>query len=70
MPEIRYQTVEIYDGKGNLIATEPIPYEASDEELEREGAEKVVAELSALADKDLTITQIAKFVKALAKLRR
>jgi len=70
MPETRYQTVETYDNNGRLIATESIPYEVSDEELEKEKAEMVVAELSALSDAELTTGQLRKLVKALAKLRR
>jgi hypothetical protein len=65
MPEIRY--VRVYEN-GKLVNEEP--YEVSDEELEREGAEKTVAELSTLNDSDFTVRQVAKFVKALAKLRR
>jgi hypothetical protein len=65
MPETRY--VEVYkDGK--LIDKEP--YEVSDEQLEREAAERIIAELSALADGDLKVPQVGKFLKALAKLRR
>ncbi len=65
MPETRY--VEVFkDGK--LIDKEP--YEVSDEELERETAEKTIAELSALADGDLKVPQVGKFLKALARLRR
>ena len=70
MPETRNQTIETYDNKGRLIATESIPYELFDEELEREETEKVVAELSALSDAELTTGQLRKLVKALAKLRR
>lgn len=70
MPETRYQTIETYDNKGRLIATESIPYELFDEELEREETEKVAAELSALSDAELTTGQLRKLVKALAKLRR
>jgi len=70
MPETRYQTIETYDNKGRLIATESIPYELFDEELEREETEKVAAELSILSDAELTTGQLRKLVKALAKLRR
>ena len=70
MPEIRYQTVETYDNKGNLIETEQIPYEVSDEQLEREKAEKTIAQLSTLPDAELTTAQLKKLVKALTKLRR
>jgi len=71
MPEIRYETIETYDNKDNLIGTEQIPYEVSDEELEREEAETIVAKLSALNnDAGFTVPQVVKFLKALAKLRR
>lgn len=65
MPETRY--IEEYDNQGNVINT--IPYEVSDEELKREGAEKAVAELSVLPDAELTTTKLKKLVKALARLR-
>jgi hypothetical protein len=70
MPEIRYEIIETYDNKGNLIGTEQIPCEVSDEELAREGAEAVVMELSALPDVELTTTKLRRLVKALARLRR
>ena len=70
MPETRNQTIETYDNNGRLIATESIPYEVFDEELERGETEKVVAELSILSDAELTTGQLRKLVKALAKLRR
>ena len=66
MPETRY--VEEYDNNGNIINR--IPYEVSDEQLAQEEAEKTIAELSALADGDLKVPQVGKFLKALAKLRR
>jgi len=70
MPETRNHTIETYDNNGRLIATESISYEVSDMELEKEAAEMVVAELSALSDGELTTGQLRKLVKALAKLRR
>ncbi len=70
MPETRYHTIETFDGKGNLIETKQIPYEVSDGELEREAAERTVAELSTLSDNELTVPQAARFLKALAKMRR
>jgi hypothetical protein len=70
MPETRYHTTETFDGKGNLIETKQIPYEVSDEELEREAAERTVAALSALPDSELTTAQMKRLVKALARLRR
>jgi len=70
MPEIKYETIETYDNNGNLIGTEQIPNEVSDEELEREEAEGVVAKLSALPDAELTTTKLRRLVKALARLRR
>ena len=64
MPETRY--VEVYkDGK--LVDKEP--YEVSDVELERESAEQVIHELSAKADNEMTMLEMAKFLKALARLR-
>ena len=70
MPETRYETIETYDNKGNLIGTEQIPREVSDEELAREEAEAAVMELSALPDVELTTAKLRKLVKALARLRR
>lgn len=66
MPETRY--IDEYDNQGNII--NKIPYEVSDEELEREKAEETLSELSALADEDLKLPQVGKFLKALARLRR
>lgn len=66
MPETRY--IEEYDNQGNVI--NKIPYEVSDEELLREGAEKEVASLSALPDTELTTAKLKKLVKALARSRR
>lgn len=70
MPETRYGTIETYDNKGNLIGTEQIPGEVSDEELAREEAETVVTELSALPDAELTTTKLRRLIKALVRLRR
>ena len=70
MPEIRYEVIETYDNKGNLIGTEQIPQEVSDEELAKEEAEAVVRELSTLPDAELTTTKLRSLVKALARLRR
>jgi len=61
--------VALYDGKGNFLGYEDIRT-LSDEQLEQEAAERTIAELSALADGDLKVPQIGKFLKALAKLRR
>lgn len=66
MPETRY--IEEYDNQGNIINR--IPYEVSDEEVEREKAEETISELSALADEDLKPPQVGRFLKALARLRR
>jgi len=77
MPETKY--IEEYTYPDGLTAAEKtpanaiinkIPYEVSDEQLEQEAAEKAIAELSALADGDLKVPQVGKFLKALAKLRR
>ena len=70
MPEIRYETIETYDNKGNLIGTEQNSREVSDEELAREKAEAVVLELSALPDAELTTARLRRLIKALARLRR
>ena len=66
MPETRY--IEEYDNQGNII--NQIPYEVSDEELEREQAEEDIAELFFLADNQVTVPKIGKFLKALVRLRR
>ena len=67
MPERRVVSTT-HDGQGNIV--EQITKVFSDEELEREKAEKAVAELSTLPDTELTTTKLKKLVKALAKLRR
>ena len=67
MPEQRVVSTT-HDGQGNIV--EQITKVFSDEELEREKAEKAVAELSTLSDTELTTTKLKKLVKALAKLRR
>ena len=64
MPETRYMKV-YRDGK--LIDEEP--YEVSDAELELEGAEQVIREISAKPDDKITTREVAKFLKALARLR-
>jgi len=64
MPETRY--VETYQD-GKLVGREP--YEVSDDELERESAEQVIRELSARADNEVTMLEIARFVKALARIK-
>ena len=66
MPEIRY--IETYDNQGNVVET--TSYEVSDEELEREQAEGDLEELLALADEQVIMPKIGKFLKALARLRR
>lgn len=77
MPETRY--IEEYTYPDGLTPAEKIPqnatikkipYEVSDEELEMDAAERTIAELSSLADDDLKVPQIGKFLKALARLRR
>ncbi len=77
MPETRYDEIYFYpkdlspEQKIPQNATiKKIPYEVSDEELEMDAAEKTIAELSGLADGDLKVPQIGKFLKALARLRR
>ena len=66
MPKIRY--IEEFDNQGNIINT--IPYEVSDEELEREEMENPIDQLSALSDTELTTAKLKQLVKALASLRR
>ena len=70
MTETRYKTIETYDNGGNLIATGQIPYEISDDELEKEAAERVITELSIVDEYSFTIPQVARFLKALTRLRR
>jgi len=70
MTETRYKTIETYDSGGNLIATGQIPYEVADEELEKEAAERVLTELSMIDEHSFTIPQVARFLKALTRLRR
>lgn len=68
MPEIR--NVEVYKSGTDKPELDHLePYEVSDKELERERAEKVVAELSALPDTELTTARLGKLIKALARLR-
>jgi len=64
MPETRYE--EVYKD-GELVSQEP--YQVSDEQLEREAAERVIGELSAKADNEIAAPEMAEFLKALAKLR-
>lgn len=77
MPETR--NTEVFDYPEGMKAADKIlanaeitlePYEVSDEELGRETAERVITELSDLADEDLKVPQVGKFLKALARLRR
>ena len=74
MPETRIQRIEHYaQSEGNekiLLGVEEIPYEVSDEELERERAEETISELSTLPDGDIKPPQVGKFLKALDGLRR
>jgi len=66
MPETRY--IEEYDNQGNII--NKIPYEVSDEELEREQTERDIDELFSLADEDIKPPQIGRFLKAIARRGR
>jgi len=69
MPETKY--IEVYrEGTDEPVLVDKIPYEVSDEELERERAEQTIRELSVLSDTELTTTKIRKLLKALARLRR
>ena len=64
MFETRY--VEVYK---NGVLDHKEPYQVSDEQLAQEGAEQVVGELSAKADDQMTMPEMARFLKALARLR-
>lgn len=68
-PETRYLEVETYDGLGNVIGTETVPYQVSDEELAREQAESDLAELLGQADGDISVPAVGRYLKALARLR-
>ena len=70
MPETRYYTAETYDDQGNVIAMESIPYQVSEEELSKEQAERDLAEMLGIADGDINVPVIGKYLKALARLRR
>ncbi|MDD4859841.1 MAG: hypothetical protein PHR56_06525 [Dehalococcoidales bacterium] len=65
MAETRY--VEIYED-GRLKTSEP--YQVSDAELELESDWQVIAALSAKADGEITLPEIARFAKALVRLGR
>jgi len=66
MPETRY--IEEYGNNGKVI--NKISYQVSDQELEKEQAEKNLEELLSLTDDQITVPKIGKFLKALARLRR
>lgn len=69
MPETRYK--EVYQGgTDEPVLIDTGPYEVSDEEVEKEEAERTITELSQLPDADLKVPQVGKFLKALARLRR
>ncbi len=68
MPDTRYKKIETYDNNSNLIATEQKSYEVSDGELIREEAGNIIAQLSAVADAEMTTNQLKQLVKALATL--
>lgn len=64
MAETRYR--EVYQD-GRLVGNEP--YEVSEGQLEMEKAEDSIRTLAAKADNELTVPEIARFVKALGRLR-
>jgi len=75
MPETRI--VETTYGKGGYDPTKPnnniiekVTAEVSDEQLAQEQADRDIAELLKLADGDIKVPQIGRYLKALAKLRR
>lgn len=67
MPETRYQPVAIFDRAGKLLDTEQVAYEVSDGELAAEEVRKVASELAAADDAQLTLAQLAKLVRVLAR---
>ena len=67
MPETRYQPVAIFDRAGKLLSTEQAAYEVSDEELAAEEVRKLESELVGVADAQLSLTQVTKLVRALAR---
>lgn len=66
MPQTRY--IETYDRQGNLL--ERTAYSISQEETDKELAEKIITEISTLKDEELTMPKIARFLRALAETRR
>ena len=66
MPQTRY--IETYDRQGNLL--ERTSYSISQEETDKELAEKIITEISTLKDEELTMPKIARFLRALAETRR
>ncbi len=74
MPETRTETVEHFDQSEGFekikLGETKTTREVSDGELEREAAERAIAQLSTLSDNELTVPQAARFLKALAKMRR
>ena len=65
MPETRY-VKEFKDG----VLVNQVPYEVSDEQLADEKARRDIDELMNLADSDITVPKVGKYMKALARLRR
>lgn len=66
MPQTRQETIDTYDKNGNLIASESVAYQVSDEEQAREQARVTVAEMLRLKDDELTLPQASRFLKAIA----
>lgn len=66
MTETRY--IETYDRQGNLL--ERTTYSISQEETDKELAEKIINEINSIKDEELTIPKVARFLRALAETRR
>lgn len=66
MPEKRY--IETYDRQGNLL--ERTAYSISQEETDKELAEKIITEISTIKYEELTMPKVARFLRALAETRR
>ena len=69
MPEIRH--IEVYKAGTDIPELDhKEPYEVSDEVLEQEANEKILADILNMADSDIKVPQIGKILKALIKSRR
>lgn len=67
MPETRYHTIKEYNTEGNLINTEEIPYEVSDEELADEAEQKAMEKAENLIDSISNLADAKVFLKRLVR---